>query len=60
MRTHERRLVCSKRVYDLVTVECIAEFKAAHPQLVEMKITQDEILNQIAKFYLNEDPRRER
>ena len=47
-------LRCSKKTKALIMTDCKKEFLKHHPELIGTKITQGQILIQIAIFYLKE------
>lgn len=52
IRGYSKRLSCSEKVYDLITVDCVNEYLTHHPELVGLKIPQNMILHKIVIFYL--------
>ena len=51
--TTYRHLAVSQETYDLITQECIEEFKRHHPHLKVMRVTQEMISRRIADHYLD-------
>lgn len=49
-----RHLVCSQDVYDMIVKDCIKEYIEHHPEMLGAKISQNHILRQLAKFYLEQ------
>jgi len=49
-----RHLVCSQVVYDMITKECAKEYLKHHPEMLGAKLSQNHILRQISKFYLEQ------
>jgi len=50
-----RHLVCNKEVYETITKECVIEYLKHHPEMIGAKISQNHILRQISKFYLEKN-----
>lgn len=51
-KSYVRKLSCSNRVFKLITIRCIEEYKVHHPDRRESHITQNEILDIIGNFYI--------
>lgn len=51
---YEETLKCSKETKDLIINNCIEEFLDHHPELKGSHVTHNQILKQIAEFYLNQ------
>jgi len=49
-----RHLTCSQTVYDEITINCIEEYIEHHPEMQGAKISQNHILKQISKFYMEQ------
>lgn len=49
----KRHLLCNQEVYDLITKKCVEEYLKHHPEMLGAKISQNHILRQISKFYLD-------
>ncbi len=52
-RLYIDKLSCSKATKKLIMKDCVKEFLKHHPELHGLKITQNMMLTQIAKFYLD-------
>ncbi len=50
----KKHLVVSEEVYDLIMVDCIEEFKKHHKEMEGAKISQNHIIKQIGKFYMEQ------
>ncbi len=48
-----RHLVCSQDVFDSITA-CKKEYLEHHPEMLGSNISQNHILKQISKFYLEQ------
>jgi hypothetical protein len=51
-KTYNFKLSCSKEVHDLITKKCVDEYLKNYPEMQGRKITQNHILYQLAKYYL--------
>ena len=49
---YQRKLSCSERVFNSITVDCIREYKEHHTDRRASHVTQNEILDIIQTFYL--------
>ncbi len=49
---YKRKLSCSQRVFNLITIQCIKEYLKHHPEMRGANITQNHILSQISEHYL--------
>jgi|TARA_Y100000310_G_scaffold345798_1_gene470093 hypothetical protein len=49
---YKRKLACSDRVFDLITKNCITEYKNHHPDRKGSHITQNEILSIMGECFL--------
>ena len=49
---YKRKLTCSQRVFDIITIRCIEEYKKHHPDRKGEHITQNQILDIISTFYV--------
>lgn len=49
-----RHLTCSQEVYDSINTDCKMEYVEHHPEMEGAKISQNHILKQISKFYLEQ------
>ena len=50
----KKHLVVSEEVYDLIMVDCIREFRSHHKEMEGAKISQNHIIKQIARFYIEQ------
>lgn len=48
----KRHLVCNEEVHELITIQCVKEYLKHHPEALGSKISQNHILRQVGKFYL--------
>ena len=48
----KRHLVCDEETFELIMRECTKEYLKHHPEMLGCNITQNHILKQIARFYL--------
>lgn len=49
-----RHLTCCQEVYEMIVVDCIREYIEHHPEMEGAKISQNHILKQISKFYIEQ------
>ena len=49
-----RHLACSQEVYDMIIKDCKREYLEHHPEMLGANISQNHILKQISKFYLEQ------
>lgn len=52
-RKYKERLCCSKETRKLIMEDCKKEFIENNPEFKDVQITQDMILNRIARYYLD-------
>lgn len=53
-RNYSSCLHCSQETFDLIVKDCKEEFLKHHPELEGTHITQNQILNRLAKYYMGE------
>jgi len=55
MAINYHKMAISHDTYNMVMVECVKEFQISNPHLIGIKITQDFIVQRIARWYLGEN-----
>jgi len=47
-------LTATESVADMIRLECVKEFRRHHPELDEIAISDNKILYELAKYYLDD------
>ncbi len=53
MVKNKRHLAVSKELFNSITIECKEEYLAHHPEMEKVRITNEKILYEMAKYYLD-------